>query len=130
MIYSGGVRKNGEREGDTIGVLGILFDWDTEAKKILQTCLPADRQGMTIDGSAAIYTNNQFEIIETTDGERFPVGMKFDLSDQISDLQAGETVSGVLEYQEKRYIFGSSRTKGYREYEGLGWFAHVLRPIF
>ena len=119
LIYSGGVRKDGEREGDTIGVLGILFDWDTEAKKILETCLPTDRQGVIIEGSAAIYTNNEFEIIETTDGERFPVGMKLNFPDQISELKAGETVSGLWEYQEKRYIFGSSRTKGYREYEGL-----------
>ena len=130
LIYSGGVRENGEREGDAIGVLGILFDWDTEAKKILQTCLPKDRQGMIIEGSVAIYTNNQYEIIETTDGVRFPVGMKLALPDQITDLQAGDTVSGVFDYQGERYIFGSSRTKGYREYEGLGWFAHVLRPIF
>lgn len=56
LIYSGGARNNGEREGDTIGVLGILFDWDTEAKKILQTCLPKDQQGMIIKGSVAIYT--------------------------------------------------------------------------
>ncbi len=130
LIYSGGVRKDGEREGDTIGVLGILFDWDTEAKKILETCLPTDRQGVIIEGSAAVYTNNEFEVIETTDAERFPVGMKLNFPDQISELKAGETVSGVWEYKEKRYIFGSSRTKGYREYEGLGWFAHVLRPIF
>lgn len=130
LIYSGGVRMNGEREGDSIGVLGILFDWDTEAKKILQTCLPKDRQGTIIDGSVAIYTDNRSEIIETTDTEGFPVGMKLDLPDQIFDLKAGNTVSGLLEYQEKRYIFGSSRAKGYREYEGLGWFAHVLRPIF
>lgn len=130
LIYANGVRKNGAREGDSIGVLGILFDWDTEAKKILHTCLPKDRQGMIIEGSVAIYTDNQYEIIETTDTERFPVGMKLDVPDQIFDLKAGDTVSGLLEYQEKRYIFGSSRTKGYREYEGLGWFAHVLRPIF
>jgi len=130
LIYANGVRRNGAREGDSIGVLGILFDWDTEAKKILHTCLPKDRQGMIIEGSVAIYTDNQSEIIETTDTERFPVGMKLDLPDQIFDLKAGDTVSGLLEYQEKRYIFGSSRTKGYREYEGLGWFAHVLRPIF
>jgi hypothetical protein len=130
LIYSGGVRKNGEREGDTIGVLGIMFDWDTEAKKILQTCLPKDRQGMIIEGSVAVYTNNQSEIIETTDADRFPVGMKLALPEQIADLQAGDTISGVMDCQEKRYIFGSSRTKGYREYEGLGWFAHVMRPIF
>ncbi len=130
LIYSGGVRKNGDREGDTIGVLGILFDWDTEARKILQTCLPKDQTGMIIEGSVAIYTDDSSAIIETTDTENFPVGIKLDLPSQIYDLKAGDTVSGVLECQGKRYLFGSSRTKGYREYEGLDWFAHVLRPIF
>jgi len=28
-----------------------------------------------------------------------------------------------------RYIIGSSRTQGYREYRGLEWTAHVVRPI-
>lgn len=29
----------------------------------------------------------------------------------------------------RSYLLGSSRTKGYREYGGLGWCAHVARPI-
>ena len=74
LIYVGGVRTNGVRQGEAIGVLGILFDWDTEAQTILETCLPQDSNGDVLTGSAAFYTNAQNEIIETTDNERFPVG--------------------------------------------------------
>ena len=75
LIYAGGVRADGVRQGEAIGVLGILFDWDTEAQTILNTCLPQDSNGEVLAGSAAFYTNAQHEIIETTDEERFPVGM-------------------------------------------------------
>jgi hypothetical protein len=129
LIYSGGVRNDGSRIGETIGVLGICFDWDTEAKKILKTCLPKDRNGEIIDGSAAFYTNLSGEIIETTDANRFPVGKVLDLPKQIVLTKAGETISTLIQYDNEKYIAGSSKTKGYREYEGLGWTAHVLRPL-
>ena len=130
LIYSGGVRVDGSREGDTIGVLGILFDWDTEAQKILRICIPKDTDGKSIDGSAAFYTNCNSEIIETTDEETFPVGLKLSLPETIEHLFAGETVSGVFDYQNKKYLIGSSKTKGYREYSGLGWTSHIVRPIY
>ena len=39
LVYVGGVRAGGARKGEAIGVLGICFDWDTEAGTILQkTC--------------------------------------------------------------------------------------------
>jgi len=130
LIYSGGVRKNGERDSESIGVLGILFDWDTEARTILKTCLPRDHAGNKIEGSAAFYTNRKMEIIETTDDQRFPVGTILELSSKISELQRGESISGTFVFNDTTYIMGSSRTKGYREYEGLEWVAHVVRPIF
>ncbi|MDB5338415.1 MAG: hypothetical protein JWN70_4034 [Planctomycetaceae bacterium] len=129
LIYSGGVRAGGERQGDPIGVVGILFDWDTEAKKILSTCLPKNRDGESIAGCAAFYTNSDYEIIDTTDEEHFPVGNKLALPAAHGALKAGQSASGLFVHQDKRYILGSSRTKGYREYAGLSWTAHVVRPI-
>ena len=35
----------------------------------------------------------------------------------------------IFSANDKKYIIGSSKTQGYREYEGLGWTAHVVRPI-
>lgn len=129
LVYAGGVRHKGAREGDAIGVLGILFDWDTEAKKILHTCVPRDRDGNVVEGCAAFYTNAASEIIETTDSVQFPVGLKLDLPPAHTKLKAGQAASGIAVFNDKKYFIGTSKTKGYREYEGLGWSAHVLRPL-
>lgn len=42
---------------------------------------------------------------------------------------AGESVSGLMRDGETRYLLGSALTQGYREYRGLGWKAHILRPL-
>jgi hypothetical protein len=129
LIYSGGVRPGGARRGDPIGVVGILFDWDTEARKILATCLPRDRDGELIVGCAAFYTNAAHEIIETTDPDHFPVGKLIRLPAGHAQLKAGQSASGLFPFEGQRYLLGTSKTKGYREYTGLGWSAHVVRPI-
>lgn len=129
LVYSGGVRRKGARTGESVGVLGTLFDWDTEARKILETCLPCDSTGGTIEGSAAFYTNARGEIVETTDEGLFPVGLRLDLPTAVQRLGRGETSSSVYRTATESYLLGSSRTKGYREYEGLAWCAHVVRPI-
>ncbi|TVR07595.1 MAG: hypothetical protein EA401_14725, partial [Planctomycetota bacterium] len=129
LIYVGGVRRGGAREGEAIGVLGIMFDWDTEAQTILRTCLPSDREGLPIAGAAAFYTNKLGQIIETTDAQRFPVGLFPPLPSSHQTLGKGERISGLLQHDGMRYLIGSSRTQGYREYEGLGWCAHIVRPV-
>jgi hypothetical protein len=130
LIYSGGVRANGAREGDSIGVLGILFDWDTEARKILSACLPKTTGGKSAEGSVAFYANREGVVIEATDPGLVPVGSRIDLGPRIAELEAGASLSEVLEHNGKTYIVGSSKTKGYREYPGLAWTAHVMRPLY
>ena len=130
LVYCGGVRKDGKRQGPAIGVLGILFDWDTEAKTILSASLPKNRKGEVISDSASVYINQDFEIIETTDSDHFPVGNILTLPEEVSDLESGEKNSGISTIKDKKYIYGVCRTKGYREYPGLNWRACVLRPIY
>ncbi|SFM29813.1 PDC sensor domain-containing protein [Methanolobus profundi] len=129
LIYAGGVRRNGDREGETIGVLGVLFDWDTEARTILKTCLPKDRNGQVISGSIAVYVDQDLEVIETTGEGDISIGSVLGLPGKVSALQPGEKVSGIFELNDQKYIYGACRTKGYREYPGLKWIACVLRPI-
>lgn len=129
LIYCGGVRPEGAREADSIGVIGILFDWDTEARKILGTCLPRDRDGDFIEGCAAFYTNELHEIIETTDDESFAVGMKVELPESHHGMEPGTSASGIFASGGRRFILASSKTQGYREYKGLSWSAHVVRPL-
>jgi len=130
LIYSGAVRASGSRNGEVIGVLGSLFDWVTESGKILKTCLPKDRNGKRIQGCIAFYASRDFEVIETSDGQIVPLGSTPDLPPEHRELAAGQSASGVFRLGEHVYIMGSSRSKGYREYQGLGWSAHILRPLF
>jgi hypothetical protein len=130
LIYSGAVRRDGARDGESIGVLASLFDWETESGKILKTCLPKDRDGKRIEGCVAFYTNKDMHVIETTDSSLIPLSGVPELPPENQRLKEGESTSGVLRMGERVYIIGSSRSKGYREYEGLGWSAHILRPLF
>jgi tyrosyl-tRNA synthetase len=115
---------------DEIRKLEALAGADiNEAKKILATCLPLDSSGGSIAGSAAFYTSAKGEVIETTCDESFPVGTQLGLPPSALRLGMGETSSSVFRVGGRSYLLGSSRTKGYREYGGLGWCAHVARPI-
>ena len=129
LIYSSGVRLSA-KNSETIGVLGILFDWDTEAGMMLSKCLPRNSEGSKIKGSVAFYTNKNGEIIESTDPETFAVGQRYEAVANIcAKLGTGESNAAIVTLDSKEYIIGSTRTKGYREYEGLEWSAHVLRPF-
>ena len=68
-------------------------------------------------------------MIATTDSENFKIGQVVKLPSENLNLDAGESASGIFTANEKKYIIGSSKTQGYREYQGLGWTAHVVRPI-
>jgi len=111
-------------------VLGSLFDWVTESGKILKTCLPKDKNGKRIQGCVAFYASSDLEVIESTDSQLIPLGTIPELPVDHRDLQPGESASGILRLNGHVYIIGSSRSKGYREYRGMGWSAHILRPLF
>ena len=128
LIYCGGILENGQREGKVLGVLGIFFDWENIAGPILDGCLPRI-EGEVVDGGAAFYVNEEQKVIATTDNENFAIGKIVELPIENLKLETGESASGIFSANNKKYIIGSSKTQGYREYKGLGWTAHVVRPI-
>ena len=128
LIYCGGVLENGQRKGKVLGVLGILFDWETLAVPILEGCLPRINNEV-VEGGAAFYVNSANEVMATTDSENFSIGTKVDVPKENMNLEPGDSASGIFTANDRKYIIGSSKTQGYREYKGLNWTAHVVRPI-
>ena len=108
--------------------MGILFDWEALVYPILEGCLPRI-QDSVVEGGAAFYLNSKNEIIATTDVQNFPVNKKVSLPNKNMSLETGDSASGIFETGGKKFIIGSSKTQGYREYRGLEWTAHVVRPI-
>jgi hypothetical protein len=128
LIYCGGVLEDGQREGKALGVLGIFFDWENLVVPILDGCLPRINNEV-VDGGAAFYVNSKDEVIATTDADNFAIGSKVNLPSENLNLETGESASGIFSANDRKYIIGSSKTQGYREYKGLEWTAHVVRPI-
>jgi hypothetical protein len=129
LIYSRAIYQDTHRQEECLGVLGSLFDWATEAQKILRTCLPKDKFGRRIKGCVAFYTNAHGDVIETTDPEVLPANIRDLLPARHLEIEAGQSASGVLAVDGHTYILGTSGSQGYREYRGLGWAAHIMRPL-
>lgn len=128
LIYAGAIIDLGQRSGKVIGVLGILFDWNAIATSILECCSPRIH-GSLAKGSAAFYLNREHTVIASTDVINFPVGAKLNLPESSVLLKDGASSSGIFNSNGKKYIIGSSRSKGYREYNGLDWTSHVVRSF-
>ncbi len=129
LIYAGGIRARGARTGDAIGALGILFDWQTEADTILAACLPHDDAGEPVPGSLAVYSDRNGRIIESTDASILGEDTRLELPPQAEALAPGTACSSIITLAGREFLMGSARTRGYREYRGLRWLAHVLRPL-
>lgn len=128
LIYSGGILQDGMRSGKAIGVLGILFDWENQVHPILEECLPRIK-GEVVHGGAAFYVNRDRLVIATTDAVNFPVGTVVNIPAENTNLKDGQSASGIFTANGNKYVLGSSRSSGYREYKGLAWTAHVVRTI-
>jgi hypothetical protein len=128
LIYSGGILENGQRVGKALGVLGIFFDWEALAHTILEGCIPRINNKI-VDGGASFFTNTDHIIIASTDEEHFTTGHQVNIPTANLNLKEGESTAGMFSADSKKYIIGSTKTKGYREYRGLEWTAHVVRLI-
>ncbi len=117
-IYSTAVRRDGELNGDVLGVLGVFFDWPEQSRSIVQ-----DEPTLTQDEwkrTRVMLLDSKHNIIASSDGKdmlkRYPLDTK--------DGNKGCYTDGNGD------IVAYARTIGYEEYDGLGWFGVVVQtPI-
>lgn len=129
LIFAAGVRAGGARTGAAIGVLATLFDWHTEAVNILKSCLPATADGEDIAGCLAVFTDRGGRVTHSTDFNLAKPGDQLPIPNSLAGLQRGQTGTGLVHLAQQEFLIGSARSRGYREYAGLQWMAHVLRPL-
>jgi len=110
--YCASVRAEGKANGQPIGVLAIHFDWEPQARAIVQGV----RVGAN-DKARVLLVDSNFRVIAASDGqglltERVQLSMKGGHSGFYHD-HAG----GLIAYH---------ATPGYETYKGLGWFGVIL----
>ena len=108
--YATAIRERGEINGKPIGVLGILFDWDTQAQAVVDgvRLSPEERAS-----TRAIIVDSRHLVLASSD--RIGV-LKETFLLEVRDRKMGhyETSDGA--------VIGFALTPGYETYRRLGWF--------
>lgn len=114
-VYSASVRKGGELQGETLGVLGVYFDWESQARAIVK-----DEPNLSPDEwktSTVILLDTDLRIIASSDNKR--------LLEQFPLKLGGQSKGTYIDEEGTMVAF--ARTIGYQEYDGLGWYGVITR---
>ncbi len=115
LTYCASVRENGEANGRPLGVLAIHFDWEPQARAIVDgvRIAPAER-----DLTRVLLVDADHRIIAASDGQGI-------LSEQIQ-LRTGNRDSGHYRAPDGTTV-AFHATPGYETYAGLGWYGVIMR---
>jgi Methyl-accepting chemotaxis protein (MCP) signalling domain len=110
--YCASVREGGKANGKPTGVLAIHFDWEPQARAIVQGV----RVGAA-DKARVLLVDSNFRIIAASDGHGI-------LSERLA-LKVDGRRSGF--YQDARgELVAFHTTPGYETYRGLGWLGVIV----
>jgi hypothetical protein len=110
--YCASVRADGKANGKPIGVLVIHFDWESQARAIVQ--------GVRVDAAdkaRVLLVDSNFRVIAASDGQGL-------LTEQV-DLSLEGRRSGFY-HDRSGDLIAFHATPGYETYKGLGWFGVIL----
>ncbi len=114
-VYSASVRRGGDLRGETLGVLGVYFDWENQARAIVK-----DEPNLSADEwetSRVMLLDSNFRIIASSDGQGLLKPFPLQLDGQAKGTYTTE--DGTL--------VAFAKTIGYQEYDGLGWYGVITR---
>lgn len=113
--YSTAVRKGGDLNGESLGVLAVFFDWEGESKPIVSDEPPLSEEEW--ERARVLLLDSKFNIIASSDGQ----GLLTPFEMLVQDPERGffKTRGGDL--------VAYRRTIGYQEYDGLGWYGVVVK---
>jgi hypothetical protein len=114
--YAAAIRDGGKIDGKPIGVIGIFFDWTSQAQTVVEKVRlsPAERAQ-----TRALLLDRKGRVLASSDRKGI-------LAETV-DLKTSGKTSGF--YADGRgNLVGFSITPGYETYKGLGWWGAIIQP--
>jgi hypothetical protein len=110
--YCASVREGGNANGKPLGVLAIHFDWETQARAIVE--------GIRVDDDKArvLLVDSKFRVIASSDRKGL-------LTERVPLTQNGRRSGVYKDHSGQQVAF--HLTPGYETYKGLGWFGVIVR---
>jgi methyl-accepting chemotaxis protein-like sensor len=110
--YCASVRADGKASGKPLGVLAIHFDWEAQARAIVQGVRVGDA-----DRARVLLVDSNFRIIAASDGQGL-------LTERVP-LKLDNRSSGFY-HDHSGALVAFHVTPGYETYKGLGWYGVIL----
>jgi hypothetical protein len=114
-VYSTAVRRGGDVHGEPLGVLGVYFDWQDQARGIV--CDEPNLSPEEWKHSRVLLLDGNSRIIASSDGH--------DLLSHFSLDNNGRSKGHYIDSHGNTVAF--ARTIGYQEYDGLGWWSVIIQ---
>lgn len=114
-VFATAVREGGQVDGKGIGVLGVVFDWENQARAIVQKEPTMSEETWT--RTRVMLLDNKLRIIAASDDKDILFSFMLDHCEQPRGYyvkEGGEVVA-------------FAKTLGYQEYDGLGWYAVIVQ---
>jgi hypothetical protein len=114
-VYAAAVRRGGEQRSPVVGVLGIFFDWQEQARVIVKDEPNLDEEEWK--HSRVMLLDGDHRIIASSYGQ-----------DMYSHFPL-DTSHGNMGYfiNNSGDLIAYARTIGYQEYDGLGWYGVIVQ---
>jgi hypothetical protein len=113
--YATAIRERGETKGRPIGVLGIMFDWGTQAQAVVDGVrLSPEERSLT----RALIVDAKHRVLAASD--------RVGVLKEIIPLETRDQQMGHYEAKDGTVV-GFALTPGYETYRGLGWFGVLIQ---
>ncbi|MFD1626220.1 methyl-accepting chemotaxis protein [Azospirillum griseum] len=112
--YATAIRRDGESEGEVLGVLGIFFDWEPQAAAVVQGVRLEDTER---ERTRCLLLDARHRVIAASDGRGI-------LTESLP-LRRGAGSMG--HYLDGDRVIGYALTPGYETYKGLGWYGVIVQ---
>jgi hypothetical protein len=122
LVYSCGVRENGDAKGELIGVLGIIFNWEALGQTIVERTFISPKEKAStrvciVDASGLVLADSAGKIISET----------IQLPNQ-SELFATKKQHVAAQYQGEPAIIGYALSPGFETYS-TGWHSLIIQRL-
>ncbi len=96
----------------SVGGIGIVFDSTPQFQDMLKDALPK-----VDDKIFSFFVEKTSKKIVSCSNDNYTIGNTLNIDDTFFNLKHGESISQIIEFENKYYIVGSSCSNGYREYK-------------
>jgi hypothetical protein len=124
LVYSCCVRKNGEVNGDPIGVLGIVFNWTELSQNIVKNTPIDDSQWPTT--RVCLFTEEGFILADSRDNQLTEhLEFSYKTRENIFGRNRGYCID---KYEGKESLFAYAYSPGYETYS-TGWYSVIIQEL-